>query len=332
VRRSSGRSRFAGSERTPNEEFRCQLPRRLGGCSGSTRPLRRSGEEVPWARPRDDRFRLIVLETAAIALATSGSQVWSALPRSQSLTVGGYLRATGWVTCMEVSFKRMLLPAGFCEAATGPSIGGAPRPVLLQMIATRPTPLTLRVTVSIVAGLAVGVLTAIGQRELHGLLEPFVNSVSAWLVVPFLLGALMQTRRGAGAAGLVAAMLELVGFYVTVRLRGFPESSEMILFWTTCGVIGGPLFGIAAHLEWHGRRWWRGVGLGALAGAFFAEGVWTYIEQQHRWGLGGVWVAVALGLVLLIPRGRALRWLCLLLPLSLAGQIAFYGIYVNAVG
>jgi hypothetical protein len=200
------------------------------------------------------------------------------------------------------------------------------------MLATKPTPLAVRITATIVSGLAVGVLTALGQRELHGLLEPFVNSVSAWLVVPFLLGALMQTRRGAGTAGLVAAMLELLGYYVTARLRGVPESAEMIAFWTVCGVVGGPLFAIAAHLEWRGHRWWRGIGLGALAGVFFAEGVWTYIEQQHRWGLGGVWVAVALGLVLLIPRGRALRWLGLLLPLALAGEIAFYGIYVNAVG
>ncbi len=205
-------------------------------------------------------------------------------------------------------------------------------PADVQMVATKPTPLTLRVTVTIVAGLTVGVLTAVGQRELHGVLEPFVNSVSAWLVVPFLLGALMQTRRGAGAAGFVAAMLELLGFYVTARLRGFPESTEVIVFWTACGVVGGPLFGIAAHLEWRGRRCWRGIGLAALAGVFFAEGVWTYIEQQGRWGLGGVWVGVALGLVLLIPRGRALLWLGLLVPLALAGEIAFYGVYAAAVG
>ena len=75
-----------------------------------------------------------------------------------------------------------------------------------------------------------------------------------------------------------------------------------------------------------------GIGLAALAGVFFAEGVWTYIEQQHRWGLGGVWVGVALGLALLIPRGRALRWLGLLVPLALVCEIAFYGAYVNAVG
>jgi hypothetical protein len=200
------------------------------------------------------------------------------------------------------------------------------------MTATRPTSLSVRVTVTIVSGLAVGVLTSLGQRELHGLLEPFVNSVSAWLVVPFLLGALMQTRLGAGAAGLMAAMLELLGYYVTARLRGFPESAETIAFWTACGLVGGPLFGIAAHLEWRGCRWWRGIGLAALAGAFFAEGVWTYIQEQHRWGLGGVWVGVAIGLALLIPRDRALRWLGLLIPLALAGQIALYGAYANAVG
>lgn len=200
-----------------------------------------------------------------------------------------------------------------------------------QALRERPTPLILRVTITIVAGLMVGVLTALGQRQLHGLLEPFVNSASAWLVLPFLLGALMRTPQGGGAAGFVAAMLQLVGYYVTARLRGFPESAQLIAFWTACGVVGGPLFGIAAHLEWHGRQWGRGVGLGALAATFFAEGVWTYIEQQHRWGLGGIWVGVAIGLALLIPRGRALRWLALLLPLSLAGQIAFYGIYSNAV-
>lgn len=233
---------------------------------------------------------------------------------------------------MEASFKRIFLPAGFCDAVGEPRLRSVHELTRTRMITIKPTPLAVRVSITVVSGLAVGALTAVGQRELHGLLEPLVNSVSAWLVLPFLLGALMQTRLGAGTAGLVAAMLELVGFYATAALRGFPESVEMVAFWTACGLLGGPMFGVAAYLEWRSRRWWRGIGLAALAGVFFAEGVWTYIAEQHRWGLGGVWIGVSLGLVLLIPRDRALRWLGLLLPLALAGEIALYSIYAGAVG
>ena len=72
------------------------------------------------------------------------------------------------------------------------------------------------------AGLGVGVATAIGQTYLDGALNALVNSVSAWLVAAFLVGSRMRSDRGAMVAGLCVCALQLVGYYVTAELRGFP--------------------------------------------------------------------------------------------------------------
>jgi hypothetical protein len=186
------------------------------------------------------------------------------------------------------------------------------------------------VVLTLIAGLATGALTSFGQSHLNGTLGPFVNSVSAWLIVPFLLGTLMRTPRGAAAAGLTAALLQLVGYYVTARLRGYPAGGSIIVFWTACAVLGGPLFGLAAHLGWRGGRRWRGIGLAALAAVFLAEGVWAYLHEQRRYGAAGLWIGIALGLALLIPRGRELRWLGLAVPLALLGEIALTQVYASA--
>jgi hypothetical protein len=187
-----------------------------------------------------------------------------------------------------------------------------------------------RVAITVTTGLAIGVLTSFGQTWLSGALGPFVNSVSAWLVAPFLLGMLMRTPRGAAAAGLGAALLQLLGYYVTAHLRGYPAGGTIVVFWALCAVLGGPLFGLAAHIGWRGARRWRGIGLAALSAVFLAEGLWTYLHELRYYGAAGIWVGIALGLALLIPRGRELRWLGLAVPLALLGEVALTQIYAGA--
>jgi hypothetical protein len=110
---------------------------------------------------------------------------------------------------------------------------------------TRPAPRTIwstpaspigdvraRVVLAVAAGLVVGGLTSVGQSHLGGALNAFVNSASAWLVAPFLVGAVMRTPRGAAAAGLTTCALQLVGYYATASLRGFPAGGSIVLFWT----------------------------------------------------------------------------------------------------
>ena len=101
---------------------------------------------------------------------------------------------------------------------------------------------------AIVAGLSFGALSAIGRAHLEGTLDAFVNSTSTWLVAPFLVGSLAGTRRGAAAAGFGTCVAQLVGYYVVADLRGGGTAASLVAFWTACGVVGGPLFGMAGRL------------------------------------------------------------------------------------
>jgi hypothetical protein len=102
----------------------------------------------------------------------------------------------------------------------------------------------------VVVGLSVGGLTSVGQRYLDGVLNAFVNSASAWLVAPFAVGALMRTGRGAAVAGLAVCLLKLVGYYATAQEPGYSTSASILVFWTACAGVGGPIFGAADHI-WH---------------------------------------------------------------------------------
>ena len=179
-----------------------------------------------------------------------------------------------------------------------------------------------------VAGLAVGALSSIGQTYLDGTLNAFVNSASAWLVAPFAVGALMVTRRGAAVAGLSTCALQLVGYYVTAHLRGYSVGGSIVIFWVACAVAGGPVFGLAGHLWRRAEPRLRGLGMAVLAGVFLAEGLYSYLHELRYYATAALWVAIGAGLALLSSRGRVLelRWLALTVPLGVGGEIALTAI------
>jgi hypothetical protein len=171
---------------------------------------------------------------------------------------------------------------------------------------------------ALLAGAAVGVVSSFGEAHLDGVLNAFVNSVAAWLVAPFLVGyaARRLGLRGAAAAGLLTCLAEVVAFYVTARLRGFPGSHREIGFWTVCALAGGPVFGAA------GSRW-RTAGLGgaALGAAFLAEGLWTYAHRLDRPVTAATWCAIGVAAVLSEGRAAA-RWVGVTVPLGLVAEVA----------
>ena len=103
------------------------------------------------------------------------------------------------------------------------------------------------------SGCTVGVLTSLGQGHLGAPMDAFVNSASAWLVVPFLVGSRVSSRRGALAAGFIACTLQVVGYYAVTELRGLAAGGAILVFWSACAVIGGPVFGGSKPLERIGR-------------------------------------------------------------------------------
>jgi hypothetical protein len=190
---------------------------------------------------------------------------------------------------------------------------------------------TARTVLGLTCGLAVGVLTSVGQTYLDGALSPVVNSASAWLVAPFFVGSRMATGRRAAAAGLAVCVLQLVGYCVTSELRGFSAGGSIVVFWTACAFVGGPLFGAAGRL-WRTRTdHLRGLGAAGLAAAFLAEGTWVYLHELRSYGSAALWIAIGALVALTMTGGpRGLRWLAATLPAALAGEVLLTGIYAQS--
>jgi len=185
-----------------------------------------------------------------------------------------------------------------------------------------------RAAVAVAVGLAVGALTSIGQTYLDGPLNAFVNSASAWLFAPFAVGAVMRRWRGAVVAGLAVCVSQLVGYQLTAHARGFPTSHSLIVFWTACAIVGGPVFGAAGKLWRSGP--FHGLGAAVLAAAFLAEGLWVYLHELRYRATAALWIAigVTIAIVLLRPR-RELRWLAVTVPAGLIAEIALSRVYAQ---
>ena len=186
----------------------------------------------------------------------------------------------------------------------------------------------MRTLVVVVVGLVVGVLTSFGQTHLVAALHPLADSAGAWLVAPFVLGALMRTRRGAAGAGLACALAQLAAYDGTSEARGLAVGTSLIVFWSVCAAVGGPLFGVAGHLARRGRPGIRGLGGATLAAAFFAEGLWTYFHDLHHDANGWLWIGIGVVVcVALLRHVRRLRWLVLTVPAGLLAEVALTRIY-----
>jgi Family of unknown function (DUF6518) len=186
-----------------------------------------------------------------------------------------------------------------------------------------------RIAIVVVLGLAVGCLTSFGQGHLPGALDAFVNSASAWLVAPFVVGALMLTRWGAAGAGLTTCSLQLVEYYLTAQLRGHSPGGAIVAFWAACALLGGPVFGTAGHLWRNPPSRLRGLGAAVLASSFLAEGLWSYLHELHYDATAALWIAIGASIAILSARGRLteLRWIAVTLPIGLIGEIALTTIY-----
>lgn len=189
-----------------------------------------------------------------------------------------------------------------------------------------------RALVVVAAGIAVGSLTSVGQTYLDQPLNAFVNSASAWLVVPFAAGAWMATRRGAALAGLSVALAQLVGYYATAHARGYATGTSILAFWTACALVGGPVFGTAGQL-WRRERQGslRGLGMSILAAAFFAEGLWVYLHELHYYDTAALWIGIGALIVVALARGfKDLRWLALTVPAGLLAEVLLVLVYSQA--
>lgn len=122
-------------------------------------------------------------------------------------------------------------------------------------------------------GAAVGAATSYLQTLLPAGLSPLANSGAPWVLVALVV-VMPLRRQGAAAAGLGMLVLvaEVVGYYGTALLRGFPQSRELELFWLIAALVFGALAGLAA--AWLGRDdpWRRTAGIAVPAAVLIGEG------------------------------------------------------------
>jgi Family of unknown function (DUF6518) len=204
------------------------------------------------------------------------------------------------------------------EAATA-----APAPAL---------PRAARLAIAAVTGLAVGALTSVLQKYLNQPWLSLVNSASPWLAPVFALGALWRRPPAAALAGLGTGLLELAGYYLTAAARGYPAGGAILVFWTICAVIGGPVFGVAGWLWWRGSRRWSALGAAVLPAAFGAEAAVVYAWSLHYYS-SAVLLAV-LGAVALAVTGwhrrqypRAAGWLVVTFAAGVAAELVLHLVY-----
>ncbi|MGY1857631.1 DUF6518 family protein [Modestobacter sp. SYSU DS0290] len=146
----------------------------------------------------------------------------------------------------------------------------------------------------LVVGAGGGVLTEWAQGELADPWAAWANSVAAWCLPAFAVGALARRWRGAVTAAVATELLLVGGYYAAQAVQLLPVRPGTVVVWLVAGVVAGLVFGTAG---W----WWRAggprravLGLALLAGVLVQEG--AYRQVHFPWQGAAGWVMVAAGL------------------------------------
>jgi uncharacterized protein DUF6518 len=179
----------------------------------------------------------------------------------------------------------------------------------------------------LVAGLATGVLTQLGQSVLPTGWSHAANAISPWLLVAFLVGSAMPGWRAAAVAGVATLVLALVGYYAMTTLRfGIGGSTASLVFWGLGAIMGGPVFGSVGWWWRHGAHRARASALGLLAAAFIAEaGYHAIVLSEPPVAIGFLIAGLLVPLVLGRSREDRLGGYAAAVPATLVGAVGFAG-------
>jgi hypothetical protein len=173
-----------------------------------------------------------------------------------------------------------------------------------------------------VVGVAVGVVTFVGQRSMPGQWNTLVNSGAIWLVPVFFVGSRMRSLPWAAAAGVATLLATLAGYYVPYTLAGTPRSLFYVALWVGVALIAGPLFGVAGRAWRSDRRMYRVVGVAMLGGVLAAEGLYLVLVLGYVWSGWSMVAAGVVAVVVLSSRGDRLLTLAVSpLPIAAAGLV-----------
>jgi len=186
---------------------------------------------------------------------------------------------------------------------------------------------TRLVSLVLVAGIATGVLTQLGQSVLPAGWSQAANAISPWLLVGFLVGSAMPDWRTAALAGAATLALALIGYYAMTMLRfGIGGSTASLVFWGLGAVVGGPVFGAAGWWWRRGSHRARASALGLLTAAFMAEaGYHAVVLGEPPVALGFLLAGLLVPLVLGRSRDDRLGAYVAAVPATLLGALGFAG-------
>lgn len=189
-----------------------------------------------------------------------------------------------------------------------------------------PTSAKAAALVALIVGVALGVLTLVGQGVLDANWNRLANSGAIWVSGAFIVGSLMPSERSAAAVGLGALIAAVLSYYISARLfAGAGVSASSIAIWLGTAVVGGPVFGLAGR-SWRGdRQPQRRLAVAVLAGVYVAEGASTLLRIPNQAAVG--WVEIAVGIGVLVALSRSNRdWLLglvAMLPIVALGVAAY---------
>ena len=152
-----------------------------------------------------------------------------------------------------------------------------------------------------------------------------------WLLIPFMIGALLRAPRRAAVAGALAMVAAVVTYYalkVGVEHRASRRYGvEMVALWGTIGALAGAAFGVAGALTRSLRGVGRGVAVALVSGALAGEALLMLhdgpqLRVAHEASVLELLAAGGLPL-LFVRRARAI-----IAALALTVALAFVSIHV----
>jgi hypothetical protein len=197
-----------------------------------------------------------------------------------------------------------------------------------------PTDAVRGAVVILVAGLATGILTQIGQGVLPDGWSSAANAISPWLFVAFLVGSTMASLRSAALAGIGILVLAIIGYDAMILVRyGYGPSLGSSLFWGIAALAGGPVFGIAGYAWRTGTHPQRAAALGLLVALGVAEGIYNSVVLGSP-GTGAAFVLIGLLMPVLLARSaddRIGAYVASIPALGLAGLGYVVFIWLNGL-
>lgn len=190
---------------------------------------------------------------------------------------------------------------------------------------------------AIVLGLAVGVLTLVGQKYLPMNLNFLANSGAVWLIPAFLLSYFEKGNRIQSIAVTIVCLLGCVyGYYsfeAILNHHAFTLTRGTLL-WSGAALVAGTVFGIGAFFANQENSRLKYFGMNLLPAVFTAEGLDHVIHiQDYSHMIPAVIMKISIGVILyLVINGKdviRLKNLISYVVTTALGLIAFVILFGN---